>query len=156
MKHQQILFICKGNINRSAIAEYILKQQLDGVEGVSVVSSGTTAAFGKWGSKATKKMRDLAVQKGVPNLDEHRAQLTTKELIEASDRVYYMDKGNEKKLKKMFGDQYVDERCEMLCAPEEVPDPMGKSVADFELAYTMIANKCAVIAHEIRHSSQCG
>lgn len=156
MNKQQVLFICKGNINRSAIAEYVLKQLLDGVEGVSVVSSGTTAAFGKWGSKATKKMRDLAVQKGVSNLEDHRAQLTTKELIEASDRVYYMDKGNEKKLKKMFGDQYVDERCEMLCDTEEVPDPMGKDVADFELAYTMIANKCVEIAHEIRHSSQCG
>lgn len=151
---QQILFICKGNINRSAIAEYILKQLLDGVEGVKVVSSGTTPAFGSWGSKATKKMRDLAVRKGIPNLDEHRAQLTTMELIEASDRVYYMDKGNKKKLGKMFGDAYVDAHCEMLCEPEEVPDPMGKEVADFELAYTMIADKCAQIAHEIRHSSQ--
>ena len=154
MNNQQILFICKGNINRSAIAEYILKQLLDGVEGVNVVSSGTTAAFGSWGSKATKKMRDLAIQKGIPNLENHRAQLTTTDLIEASDRVYYMDKGNEKKLKKMFGDQYVDERCEMLCTPDEVPDPMGKAVADFELAYTMIENKCVEIAHEIRHSSQ--
>lgn len=148
----QILFICKGNINRSAIAEYILKHMLDDLEEVKIVSSGTTAAFGSWGSKATKKMRDLADQKGIPHLIDHRAQLTTKELIESSDRVYYMDKGNEKKLKKMFGDQYVDERCEMLCDPEEVPDPMGKEVADFELAYTMIYDKCLSISHEIRHS----
>ncbi len=127
----QVLFICKGNINRSAIAEYILKQQLQGVPGVAVVSSGTTAAFGSWGSKATKKMRDLATAKGVPDL-EHR--------------------GNEKKLKKMFGDVFVDTHCEMLCDPEEVPDPMGKEAADFELAYAMINDKCLSISHEIRHS----
>jgi protein-tyrosine phosphatase len=148
----KVLFICKGNINRSAIAEYILKHQLQGVEGVDVVSSGTTAAFGSWGSKATKKMRDLATQKGIPNVEQHRAQLTTTDLIDSSDLVYYMDKGNEKKLKKMFGEQYVDDHCEMLCDPEEVPDPMGKSVADFELAYNMIFDKCLLISNEIRHT----
>lgn len=152
----KILFICKGNINRSAIAEYILKHLLDDVKGVEVISSGTTAAFGSWGSKATKKMRDLATQKGIPDLDQHRAQLTTTDLIDASDLVYYMDKGNEKKLKKMFGDQYVDDHCEMLCDPDEVPDPMGKTVADFELAYTMIMNKCMLISHEIRHTLERG
>lgn len=152
----QILFICKGNINRSAIAEYILKHQLVGVEGVDVVSSGTTAAFGSWGAKATKKMRNLAEHKGVVNLEQHRAQVTTKELIESSDQVYYMDKGNEKKLKKMFGDTFIDTHCKMLCDPDEVPDPMGKEVADFELAYTMIQNKCLLISHEIRHTLERG
>jgi len=151
----KILFICKGNINRSAIAEYILKHLLDGVKGVEVISSGTTAAFGSWGSKATKKMRDLAVQKGIPDLDQHRAQLTTTDLIDSSDVVYYMDKGNEKKLKKMFGDQYVDAHCKMLCDPDEVPDPMGKTVADFELAYNMILDKCMLI-YEIRHTLERG
>ena len=105
-----VLFICKGNINRSAIAEYILKQLLEGVDGVNVTSSGTTAAFGSWGSKATKKMRALAVVKSVPNLENHRAQPTTQQLIESSDQVYYMDRGNEKKLKKMFGDDLINTR----------------------------------------------
>lgn len=152
----QILFICKGNINRSAIAEYILKQQLADVPNINIISSGTTPAFGSWGAKATKKMRDLAAQKGVPGLEQHRAQLTTKQLIESSDVVYYMDKGNEKKLKKMFDDELVDTHCKMLCDPDEVPDPMGKQVADFELAYTMIRDKCLSIAYEIRLALERG
>ena len=67
IKIMNVLFICKGNINRSALAEYILKQQLQDLPEVCIRSSGTTAAFGSWGAKATKKMRDLAAARGVQN-----------------------------------------------------------------------------------------
>lgn len=150
-----VLFICKGNINRSALAEYILKQQLQDLPQVCIRSSGTTAAFGSWGAKATKKMRDLAAARGVQNLENHRAQLTTQELIDASDLVYYMDHKNKRKLKKMFGDTLIDTRCKMLADLEEIPDPMGGTPADFDLAFEMIQDKCMHVAHQIRLALEC-
>lgn len=150
-----VLFICKGNINRSALAEYILKQELQDLPHVNIRSSGTTAAFGSWGAKATKKMRDLAAARGVQNLENHRAQLTTQELIDASDMVYYMDRKNERKLKKMFGDVLIDARCSMLADPLEIPDPMGGTAKDFDVAFNMIQDKCMHVAHQIRLALEC-
>jgi protein-tyrosine phosphatase len=149
-----ILFICKGNINRSAIAEYILKHQLKdliNIGAVDVKSSGTTAAFGSWGAKATVKMREVAIENKIPDLDLHRAQLTTPELLDWADVAYYMDKKNERKLKRMFDEEYFNEKCKQLC-DIEVPDPMGGEKADFDVAFKLIFDKCSEISHEIRHS----
>lgn len=151
----KVLFICKGNINRSALAEYILRDYLHDVDGVEIVSAGTHPAFGSWGAKATKKMRTLAKEKGVSSMENHRAQPVTKELIESADRVFYMDRKNERKLKKLFGVDFVDQHCKIL-RDGEIPDPMGGTLEDFELAYQLIRDKCWYVSQQIRHSLKCG
>ena len=90
-----VLVVCHGNINRSALCAAILKRHAG--RDISVRSAG----FTKDGQRAAKKMRIAAAREGY-NLEEHRSTLITQELIKWSDLIVYMDGGNYKRLKEML------------------------------------------------------
>lgn len=122
-----------GNINRSAVAEYILKHLLKqkGIQNIEVISRGTTPSFGSWGSKPTLKMRTIAKENNIEDFENHRASPITKEDIESSDIVYYMDLKNKRKLIKLFGEEIISNKCALLLGEDIIEDPMDKKDIEF-------------------------
>jgi protein-tyrosine phosphatase len=96
---QSILFVCWGNIMRSAFAEFAFRRQLTELgqpDAVRVASAGVRAIPGM---AAEENAARVAAQLGVP-LDGHSAQPTTRALLARFDEVYLMDHLNHRILSK--------------------------------------------------------
>jgi protein-tyrosine-phosphatase len=125
---KSFLFVCFGNIMRSAMAEAFMRRALAdlGVDDpdVQVMSAGLHATPGRethpWAEQAA---RELAV-----SLAEHRATLLDPEMIEQADCVLAMDFQNQAELLALY--PAAKERiCMMSSYAEgpwknrEIPDP---------------------------------
>lgn len=88
-----VLFVCHGNIMRSALAEALLVARAKSVHGaaIRVRSAGTHATPG---SSADPRMQKAAGALGIP-LEQHRATSLSRDLVEESDIVFVMDHLNE-------------------------------------------------------------
>ena len=98
----KILFVCHGNICRSPMAEFVMKDL--------VRKAGRTAEF-EIASVAVSReelgnpiyppaQRELS-RHGVP-FDHRRARQITRADLEHFDRIYYMDRNNARNLARMF------------------------------------------------------
>ena len=89
---RSVIFVCHGNIMRSASAAQFLRDDLAaaGITDIVVSSAGTHARDGK---AADPRVRHAAREMGV-DLDEHRATLLTAELVAANDVIFAMDEFN--------------------------------------------------------------
>lgn len=97
-----ILFLCTGNKNRSAAAEYMAKKLLEntnhGIDsaGTKFKCSGQNSPMGKKTREALKSY-DLNI-----GVKDHRSKYVTKELIEWSDKILYMIPGHKKDMIRDF------------------------------------------------------
>lgn len=124
---KKVLVLCHGNINRSAACAAILKSH--GVEEVK------SAGFVNPGRQAAKKMRDVLEEYPEDkspytrryDLEDHRSQVVTQELIDWADLVVYMDGGNLKRLTSQFAfgaGHHIACLAEWDSPPEKrIPDP---------------------------------
>ena len=94
-----VLFVCHGNIMRSALAEALLRQELGDVRpGCTIRSAGLSA---KQGSPPESEAADYAVRLGL-DLSSHGAQPLTTELVEEADCVVAMDFYNLVRIRREF------------------------------------------------------
>jgi protein-tyrosine-phosphatase len=124
---RSFVFVCHGNIMRSAMAEFLIRQALQemGLEQqVHVRSAGMHACAGReahiW---AQESSADLGV-----SLAEHRAKLLTKEMMDDADCILAMDFQNKAELLALYPE--AQEKIYMLSAYSEgpwkyreIPDP---------------------------------
>jgi len=95
-----VLFVCHGNIIRSALAEALMRRHAaaGGVPCDRVVSAGLSAKAGREADpRAVAAGRALGV-----DLTAHRAQPVTAELAERAAVIYVMDRLNEAKFLARF------------------------------------------------------
>ena len=124
---RSFLFVCFGNIMRSAMAEFLMRKALreKGVEQqVQIVSVGMHATAGR---EAHPWAQDAATGLGI-SLAEHRAKLVTRELVDQADCVLAMDFQNKAELLTLYPE--AREKIFMLSAYaegpwqyREIPDP---------------------------------
>ncbi len=83
-----VLFLCTGNLNRSPMAEALLRKFLarEGRKDVQVKSAGTHAFAG---SPCPLEAIQVADQAGL-DLSSHRSRPLTRELIDWADRILIM------------------------------------------------------------------
>ena len=93
----KVLFVCTGNINRSAVAEIILRKEREGYE---VKSCGTGVGASR-SQRMSAKMRRAARTYGYDG-EVHTTRHVTQELIDWADVVIVMKKNNVTKLEKRF------------------------------------------------------
>lgn len=88
-----VLFVCHGNVMRSALAEGLLVARAKHVHGaaIRVRSAGTHATPGR---AADPRMQKAAAALGIA-LEQHRATALSRDLVEESDIVFVMDHLNE-------------------------------------------------------------
>jgi protein-tyrosine phosphatase len=95
-----VLFVCYGNIIRSALAEALYRRHSAeaGAGPARVRSAGLSAKLGREAdSRAIAAGRALGA-----NLESHRAQPLTKALVDEADVIFIMDRLNEAKLLARF------------------------------------------------------
>jgi protein-tyrosine-phosphatase len=124
---RSFIFVCFGNIMRSAMAEFLMRQALReaGLETqVRIVSAGLHASPGReahpWAQEASA---DLGVA-----LAEHRAKPLTQEMVNEADCIFAMDFQNKAELLALYPES--QSKIYMLSAYadgpwqyREIPDP---------------------------------
>jgi len=135
----KVLFVCHGNIMRSALAEAVLVARAKRVHGatIRVRSAGTHATPG---STADLRMQKAAAALGIP-LDQHRATILSRDLVEENDIVFVMDHLNEASVLARFPSLGAKVRLLGTYSPSiregiEIPDPFTGDDAQ--------ASQCAV------------
>lgn len=115
----KVLFVCHGNINRSAAGEIILKKMKPDWEIKSAALKDT-----KGGEITAKKMRLALDEKGYDG-SGIRSTPITQELVDWADIIWYMDTSNENKLREKFGEQVFTKakRISSLINIPKIPDP---------------------------------
>jgi protein-tyrosine-phosphatase len=145
-----VLFVCHGNILRSAFGETLLRERLAaaGVRDVAVRSAGVYARPGRG---ADPRGRAAAERYGA-SLEAHRAQPLTRDLMERSDIVFVMDRRNEADV--LARHPAAAARVVLLGAfgrlPGErspyIPDPYTGGAADVERCYERISRAVERVA----------
>jgi protein-tyrosine-phosphatase len=98
---RSLVFVCWGNIMRSAMAEFLMRRALReaGLTGqVQIISAGLHATAGR---EAHPWAREASVELGI-SLTEHRAKPLTLEMVERADCIFAMDFQNKAELLTLY------------------------------------------------------
>ena len=134
-----VLFVCHGNTDRSPVAAALLRRQLArqlGVEdaevdqaGYRIASAGLAAVADK---RASVNARRLAREwpEGALDLDSHRSQALTRELVEIATRIFCMERDQREQILAFFPHR---DREVLLVDPEggDIADPAGGSLDEY-------------------------
>lgn len=139
---EKILFVCWGNICRSAMAEYVMGDMAKKA-GIAVVVDSAGVSDEEWGNP----MYPLAyreLQKYGISGDGHHARQITKADFETFDRIYYMDEANARRLRR----DYPAQKNYMPFLPDrDVSDPWP--YGDFSRTFADITEGCTRILKEL-------
>jgi protein-tyrosine-phosphatase len=117
----KVLMVCTGNTCRSPLAQVILQKQQPDWE---VRSAGVAAEVG---SPAAAHSRELARQMGM-DLESHRAQSVTPELVDWADQIFCMTESHLQLLRRAFPNSAAKART----LGADISDPIGQSLAVYQ------------------------
>ena len=146
----KVLFICHGNICRSAAAEYIMKQivKREGCEEAFVIASAGTSAEELGNGMYPPMYREL--QRAGVWVGDHRARRLRREDYDKYDLLIGMDDENRSNMNRMWPKD-PEEKLHLLLDytdhPCEVSDPWY--TRDFAQAYRDIREGCEALFQEV-------
>ena len=140
----KILFVCHGNICRSPMAEFILKDMVKkaGKSADFEIDSVAVSREEEGNPVYPPARRELA-KRGIA-CDGHRARRITEKDLAHFDYIYYMDGRNWQYLTRLFGDKAA--KCQPLLE-RDVADPYY--CGGFEQTYQDIEEGCKRILEEL-------
>lgn len=139
----KVLFVCHGNICRSPMAEFVMKDM--------VAKAGRAHEFHIASAAVSREELDNPVypparaelaRHGIACAGHVAHQITRREL-EDYDAIYYMDSSNGRYLHRLFGDDAA--KCQPLLA-RDVADPWY--TGDFAQTYADIVSGCRRILED--------
>ncbi len=146
--HKRVLFVCSGNICRSAAADGMLRQQLSdlGLSDKIYVDSVGTHGFHQ-GEAPDPRTIAVAEEDGI-NIKFLRARKITAKDFEKFDIIYAMDHGHYEELHQL---KPSDATCEieMYLETGDVPDPWYGEKEDFYIMYDIIKERMPHIIKSI-------
>jgi protein-tyrosine-phosphatase len=140
---KRILVLCKGNICRSPFADkYLAQASAQKKLGLEFVSAGLAAELDK---DAYPLARTVARDFGV-DLDGHRTQLLSHEMVEAADIILVMEPEQETQLERRFPEAlrktFLLGHFAKEAPSTEIADPYGGTAQDFAECYTFMVSAC--------------
>ena len=140
----KILFLCHGNICRSPMGEFVLKDLVKkrGISGRFEIASAAVSTEELGNPVYPPARREL--QKHGIRCDGHAAHQITREELESYDHIYYMDASNARWLRRLFGRDA--DKCRPLLS-RDVADPWY--TGDFNQTWEDITEGCERILEEL-------
>ena len=140
----KVLFLCHGNICRSPMGEYVMKDLVKkaGREKDFYIASAAVSREEIGNPVYPPARRELA-KHGI-SCGGHKAHQITRTELESFDRIYYMDRSNAVYLRRLFGADA--EKCRPLLS-RDVADPWY--TGDFEATWNDIVEGCQAILEEL-------
>ena len=141
----KILFCCHGNICRSPMGEYVMKDLAAkaGRAGEFEIASAAVSREEIGNPVYPPARREL--QKHGIRCDGHAAHQITRRELHYYDRIYYMDGSNARYLRRLFGDEAA--KCQPLL-DRDVADPWY--TGDFAQTWEDILEGCTRILEECK------
>lgn len=138
----RVIFVCLGNICRSPLAEYVVRQRAM-ERGFAERFHFESAGTGDWhiGNGADQRMRQTAAAHDI-DLSPHRASQITRQRIAHWDWLVAMDRNNHADLlalgappaRTLMMRQFEDEQM-----PPDVPDPYYGGEQGFEEVFELLS-----------------
>ena len=140
----KILFVCHGNICRSPMAEFVMKDLVKKA-GISDRVHIASAAVSREeiGNPVYPPARRELQRHGI-ECHGHAAHQITRRELEEYDKIYYMDASNARYLKRLFGSDA--DKCQPLL-DHDVADPWY--TGDFAATWNDVLSGCQAILEEI-------
>lgn len=138
---KKIMFLCHGNICRSPMAEYIMKDivRKAGIEDQFMITSGAVSDE-EWGNPIYPPAQRKLREKGIPFGHHSAHKISAKEFAE-QDVVVVMDRSNLRWLSRIVGDMTgVHLMMEYAGEMRDVADPWY--TGDFETTYNDVVEGC--------------
>ncbi len=149
-----ILFVCHGNICRSPMAEFIMKDLVRKAGLSSEISVDSVACTTEEiGHDMYPPAKKILTAKGIP-FSPRRARLITQEDYEKADRILAMDCENLRRLARLLGEDKAGKIRLLLSYtenPREVADPWY--TGDFEETYQDIVAGCRAVLEKLAMSN---
>ena len=141
----KILFLCHGNICRSPMGEFILKDMVKkwGLSERFEIASAAVSTEEIGNPVYPPARREL--QKHGIRCDGHAAHQITRAELDHYDRIYYMDRSNARWLQRLFPGRW-QEKCRPLLS-RDVADPWY--TGDFTQTYNDLTEGCERILEEL-------
>ena len=153
----RILFVCDGNICRSPMAEFVMKDLVTkaGVEAQFEIASAATSTEEIGNSVYPPARRKLA-EHGISCAGKTARQLTHKD-YEHYDLLIAMDRNNLRNLKRMLGEDTAHKihlLMDFTNHPGEVADPWY--TGDFEETWRDISEGCSGLLELLQRDNWIG
>ena len=116
----KILFVCHGNICRSPMAEFVMKDLVAKAGCGGAFSIASAAVSREEIGNPVYPPAKWELQKHGIRCDGHVAHQITRAELDGYDKIYYMDSSNARYLRRLFGD--AAEKCQPLLS-HDVADP---------------------------------
>ena len=97
----KVLFVCHGNICRSPMAEFVLKDMVKKAGRSDFVIASVAVSTEELGNPVYPPARRELASHGI-SCDGHRARRITQNDVDGYDYIYYMDSSNLRWLQRMF------------------------------------------------------
>ena len=149
---RSFLFVCFGNIMRSAMAEALFRKELGSLtdeRSLRIASAGLHATPGNpahpWALASSTKF-------GI-SLEQHRAQLLTAEMVQEADAIFAMDFQNKAELLTLYPESKAKIFMLGSCLPDstqmEIPDPYFGNVETTLDCYRMLQACIQSLVHDL-------
>ena len=140
----KVLFVCHGNICRSPMAEFVLKDLVRKAGKAQKFEIASVAVSREeLGNPIYPPAQRELNRHGIP-FDRRAARQITQGDLDHYDHIYYMDRSNAGYLRRMFGSQA--EKCRPLLS-HDVADPWY--TGDFSQTWADILEGCQRILEEL-------
>lgn len=145
----KILFVCCGNICRSPMAEYVMKDMVSkrGLGDCFCIDSAATSTE-EIGNGVHRGTRGKLREEGIP-CGDHRARQMKRADYEAYDYLLGMDSWNIRNMIRIAGGDPDHKICRLLDFgenPRDIADPWY--TGDFDITYEDVVEGCeALLAH---------
>ena len=140
----KVLFVCHGNICRSPMAEFVMKDLVQKAGKSAQFSIASAAVSREEIGNPVYPPAKRELQKHGIRCDGHAAHQITREELDAYDRIYYMDSSNARYLRRLFGNDA--EKCRPLLS-HDVADPWY--TGDFGATWADILEGCQAVLEEL-------